>query len=150
DLSWEQLRYRSAADYAAQARAELPSGEVRASLGVMVAEAYFHAGDYGAAAEAYGVALNTVPEGVQAGTLMSQLVTATVLDGRLDEAARLLDSFAAREDFGVIDRWQTEWTLVRAFQTAGRDGDAYARVNRVLSDDGAADTSLPDALHARL
>lgn len=150
DLSWEQRRYRSAADYAAQARAELPPGDVRASLGVMVAEAYFHAGDYAAAAEAYGVALGAVPTGVSAGTLIGQRVTSKILDGRLDEAARLLDEFAGHEGFGVVDRWQAEWTLARAFQTAGREADAYARVTALLAKSDEADATLPSALRARL
>lgn len=148
DLSWEQRRYRSAADYAAQARAELPAGEVRAALGVMVAEAYFLARDFAAAAEAYAVASNDVPAGVSPGELIAQRVVSKIQDGRLDEAARLLNEFSANAQLGVIERWQAEWTLARALQTAGREPDAYARVNALMAGEGGA--ALPPALRARV
>jgi tetratricopeptide (TPR) repeat protein len=150
DLSWEQRRYRSAADYAAQARAELPAGNLRASLGVMVAEAYFHAGDHAAADEAYAVALNEVPAGVSRGGLISQRVRSKIEGGRLDEATRLLDEFTASNGLGVIDRWQVEWTLARALQAAGRDGDAYARMNKLLASGPNSAADLPPELRVRM
>ena len=149
DLSWEQRRFRSAADYAAQARAELPAGDVKASLGVMVAEAYFHAGDFAAAAEAYAVALNETLPGVPAGGLIAQRVLAKTQGGKLDEAAALLDEYSTSPRMGVVDRWQSEWTLARALQGAGRDADAYARVNRLMGRAGEQD-GLSPALRARL
>jgi hypothetical protein len=46
--AWDTLRYRRAADYATQARGALgvSSGQLGADLGVVVAEAYFRAGDF--------------------------------------------------------------------------------------------------------
>lgn len=150
DLSWARRSYRTAADYAAQARAELPAGDVRASLGVLVAEAYFHAKEYASADDAYGVALNEVPAGVLPGVLITQRVLAKTENGRLDDAAKLLDSFAADARLGVVQRWQAEWTLARAFQAAGRDGEAYARVNRLIAAAGDVSGALLPALRARL
>ncbi len=152
DLSWEQRRYRTAADYAAQARAELPPGDVRASLGVMVAEAYFRAGDPASADGAYAMALNEVPAGVSPGALMEQRVLSKVLAGRLDEAATLLDLFATDERLGAVQRWQAEWTLASALQVAGREIEAYARVNRLMAaaNGSAAEGGLPPALRARM
>lgn len=152
DLFWEQRRYRTAADYAGQARAELAEGEVRASLGVMVAEAYFNAKDYPAAAEAYAVALGEVPPGVSPGGLIEQRVLSQILAGHLDEGAKLLDSFAGDERLGPVQRWQSEWTLAVALQVAGREADAYARVNRLMetATDNTSATGLPSALRARL
>ncbi|MGC4071235.1 MAG: hypothetical protein QM760_01680 [Nibricoccus sp.] len=43
ESAWEQGFYRNAAVKAAEARAELPAGETRAQLGVLMAEAYFRA-----------------------------------------------------------------------------------------------------------
>lgn len=150
DLSWEQLRYRSAADYAAQARTELRAGDVRASLGVMVAEAYFRAGDYASADEAYAVALNEVPAGLSPGGLIAQRVQSKIQGQRLDEAAKLLDGFAADARLDVIQRWQVEWTLAKALQAAGRDAEAYARVNGLMAHANAVEGSLPPALRARM
>ncbi|MET0262386.1 MAG: hypothetical protein ABW223_05775, partial [Rariglobus sp.] len=113
DLSWELLRYRTAADYAAQARAELPYGDVRASLGVLVAEAYFIAADFPAADTAYAAALNEVPAGVSPGLLMEQRVLSKINSDRLDEAATLLDGYTKNARFDVINRWQSEWALAR-------------------------------------
>ncbi|HEY9249977.1 MAG TPA: tetratricopeptide repeat protein, partial [Rariglobus sp.] len=149
DLLWEQQRYRSAADYAAQARAALPPGDMRASLGVMVAEAFFRAKDYASADEAYAVALREVPPGVSPGVLISQRILAKTLAGRLDEAAALLDEFAGDAQLDLIHRWQSEWTLARDLQGAHRDADAYARVNRLLARTEGGLASAP-ALRARM
>lgn len=147
DVAWEQQRFRTAADYAAQARAELLPGEVKASLGVLMAEAYFRAGDYAAADEAYAAALNEVPAGVSPGLLIGQRVLSKILGGQLDAAVQLLDEEASAGRLGVIQRWQAEWTLARALQMSGRNEQAYARVNRVVQ--GAASTAgelTPDLL----
>jgi len=151
DIWWEQQRYRTSADYGAQARAELPAGDaVRASLGVLVAEAYFLAKDYAAADEAYAVALNEVPAGVSPGVLMSQRVLVKIEAQKLDDAAKLLDGYAAGARMGLIERWQSEWTLACALQIAGRDAEAYARVNRLLATAGEGATALPAPLRMRL
>lgn len=150
DIAWQQQRFRTAADYAAQARAELLPGEVRASLGVMMAEAHFRAGDYAAAAEAYAAALGETPAGVDPGLLMAQRALSKIQARQPDEAAKLLDDYAGDARFGAIQRWQTEWTLARALQAAGRDEDAYARVNFVLDRTGSAASSLPADLRARM
>ena len=150
DLSWELLRYRAAADYAAQARAELAPGEVRAGLGVMMAEAYFRAGDYGSADDAYAAILNEVPAGVSPGGLIVQRILSKIKGERLDEAVKLLDGFAADARLGVIQRWQAEWALARALQAAGRGGEAYARVNRLVGGATSAEPALPPALRARM
>jgi cellulose synthase operon protein C len=150
DLSWELKRFRTSADYAAQARVELPAGDIKASLGVMMAEAYFLAEDYEAAAVAYGTALKEIPTGVSPGMLISQRVLSLTRSNRLDEAVALLDSYASDTRFDLIDRWQTEWTLARAMEVAGRATDAYARINRIMTDDGPAAGTLPPGLRARL
>jgi cellulose synthase operon protein C len=150
DLSWELKRFRTSADYAAQARVELPSGDIKASLGVMMAEAYFLAEDYEAAAVAYGTALNEIPAGVSPGVLISQRVLSLTRSKRLDEAVALLNRYATDGRFDVIDRWQTEWTMARAMEVAGRGKDAYERINRLMTDDSSAAEKLPPELRARL
>jgi cellulose synthase operon protein C len=152
DLAWQQQRFRTAADYAAQARAELLAGGTRDSLGVFMAEAHFRAGDFRAADEAYAAALNEAPAGVGPGLLISQRVLSKIQDGQINEAAALLDEFSGDARLGAVERWQSEWTLARALQGRQRDTEAYARINRLL--DGVAagveTGSLPPVLRARL
>ena len=150
DLAWELRRYRTAADYASQARAGLPAGDVRAALGLMIAEAGFRAGDYAAAEAAYAAALNEIPAGVSPGLLISQRVISRIQADRLDDAAALLDEFAADPRLDAVQRWQTEWTLARALQATGRDKDAYARINRLIAGGGGLASGLPAPLRARL
>lgn len=151
DLSWELKRYRTAADYASQARAQPGSaGEVRAALGVMMAEAYFQAGDFKAADEAYAVALEEAPAGVSTGLLISQRVLAKIRDGQLDGAAKLLDGFAGDARLDTIQRWQSEWSLAQALQIAERGGEAYARVNLLMAGGAIGSNSLPAPLRARV
>ena len=147
--AWEQRRYRSAADQAGKAAAELPVGPTRAALGVLVAEAWFRARDYRSAAEAYGAALDEVPEGVAPGGLMFQRVLAEILAGRLDVAQTQLDALASNPAFDAVNRWQAEWNLARALQVAGQTAAAYARVNRLLAGVTGA-TQLPTELKARM
>lgn len=150
DLAWQQQRFRTAADYAAQARAELTSGEMRAALGVFMAEAHFRAGDYRAADAAYETALREAPDGVEPGLLISQRVLSKIMDGQVDAAAALLDEAAKDPRLGIVNRWQCEWTLARALQTEQRDAEAYARINRLLGAAGGAANALPPTLRARL
>ena len=71
-VAWELRRFRTAADWAAQLRAQLPPGDARAQLGVLVADAYFRAGDFKNAADAYGSAQREPPAAVAPGVLLFQ------------------------------------------------------------------------------
>ena len=148
--AWEQRRYRLAADFAGKARQALPEGPARAQLGVLVAEAWFRAGDdYRSAADAYAAVLDAPPPGVAPGLLMFQRVLAEIEAGRLQEAQPLLDELGRRPGFDAENRWQAEWNLARAMQIAGQTEAAYARVNRLLSGAGAG-AALPADLRARM
>ena len=151
EAAWEQRRYRRAAGRAAEARAELPSGETRAQLGVLQAEAYFRAAemdktatDYRTAADAYGAALEEVPAGVEPGDLMFQRVLSSIKAGQLDEAERILDELSRDPRLTPPYRWQMEWNLTRALQVAGEGIKAYARVNSLLGNALTAAGLSPD------
>lgn len=146
--AWQQRRYRTAADHASKARAELPAGAARAQLGVLVAEAWFRAGDFRNAADAYAEALTALPPGVKPGELMFQRVLAEIEAGRLDAAGPLLDSLARDPAFDRENRWRAEWNLARSLQIAGQTATAYERVTALL----APPTPTPDdpALRARM
>jgi tetratricopeptide (TPR) repeat protein len=150
DQAWELKRYRTAADYAALAQAELPQSEVRASLGVMIAEARFKAGDFNAAEKAYAAALDEVPVGVDPGLLIAQRVVSLIQAGQLDGAIVQLDRFAQDARLGLVQRWQVEWVLSSALQAAGRESEAYARVNQLVAGTNPEDGGLSGELRARL
>jgi len=152
-LAWEQHRYRAAADHADKAGAEMPPGELRGELGVLVAEAWFRAGDYRTAADGYAAAVRTPPAFVRPGELMFQRVESEIKAGSLEAAEGVIDDLARDPAFDTIDRWQAEWNLERALQLDGKTAEAYARVNRLLqpSSEGApAAGALPAELKARM
>jgi cellulose synthase operon protein C len=151
--AWEQQRWRLSADYAAKARGALPAGAARAQLGVLVAEAWYRAGDYPNAAEAYAAVLREPPPGEPLGALMFQRVFAEMQAAqgdaaRLAAAARLLDELGRDPAFDLKNRWQAEWNLAREMQLASQTAAAYARVNRLLA--AGADATLPAELRARM
>ncbi len=167
-VAWEQSRYRTAADYAEKSRAELPATarQTRGELGVLVAEAWYRAalkssdaGDFRSAAEAYGAALREPPQGVAPGALMFQRVLADINAAELDPVpaqatARLLavqttlENFARDPAFDATNRWEAEWNLARALQTAKQTDAAYARVNQLLA--APAGAPLPGELRLRM
>jgi TolA-binding protein len=144
---WEQRRYRAAATAAQGAYDAAPPGDGRSTYAVLVAEAWFRAGDFSYAADAYAAALRERPLGAPPGELMFQLVQAemapvpaAVAAGQSDVAAKALataeetlDRFAGDPDFDSIDRWEAEWNFARALQIAGRSDEAYRRVGDLLS-----------------
>lgn len=166
DAAWEQNRYRSAADNAVKARAELPGGpgtaDARAQLGLLIAEAWFRAGrkasesggngaaDFRSAADAYEAVLRDPPPGATPGELMFQRVLAEIEAGTPEAAAALLDRMADNPAFDAVNRWRAEWNLARALQVRGHTRVAYARVNRLLAGGGGAATNLPADLRARM
>ncbi len=147
-VAWEQRRYRLAADYATQARVTLPPGQMHAQLGVLVAEAWFRAGDFRNAADAYAAVLSERPAGVDAGALIFQRVQAEIEAGRLDTAQTLIDQLAGDAAFDAVNRWQAEWNLARALEANDQTAAARARVDTLLGASGAA--ALPADLRVQM
>lgn len=147
-VAWELARYRTAADEAAQLRAELPPGEARAQLGVLVAEADFRAGDFRNAADAYASAQKEPPAAVAPGVLLFQRVLADINAGQLAGAEALLDDAAAAAGVDAVRRWQAEWNLARALQANDQTAPALQRVTKLVGEAGAA--TLPPDLFVRM
>jgi tetratricopeptide (TPR) repeat protein len=150
ESSWEQRRYRTAADYATKARAELGEGPERAALGVLIAEAWFRARDFRASADAYAAALRELPPNIAAGDLMFQRVEAEIEAGSAETAAKVVDGLAKDSRFDAVNRWQAEWNLSRALQLKGNTAQAYERVSALLAEKRSGDSALPVELQARL
>jgi len=176
--AWEQRRYRLAADYANKARAEiapaaaaadsrpaatvlpgnaitdtLVPARVLADLGVIEAEAWFRAGDYRSAADAYAAVLRerrAVMTPGRLAELMFQRVLAEIKASPGD-AGRVIDELAGDPAFDLENRWEAEWSLARALNLQGAEGvrQAYARITRLLGEPAGA-TGLKPELRARM
>lgn len=149
-VAWDLRLYRAAADLASQLRALVPEGREKSELGVLVAEAYFRAGDYKNAADAYEAMLRDVhaaPQVVPTGVLIFQRVLSDIRAERLEAAAVLLDEMAGNPNFDVENRWQAEWNLIREMQARGQNAPAQARVEKLLAGGTA---NVPGELRVRL
>lgn len=149
-VAWDLRLYRAAADLASQLRALVPEGREKSELGVLVAEAYFRAGDYKNAADAYEAMLRDVhaaPQVVPAGVLIFQRVLSDIRAERVEAAATLLDEMAGNPNFDVENRWQAEWNLIREMQARGQNAPAQARVEKLLAGGTA---NVPGELRVRL
>jgi tetratricopeptide (TPR) repeat protein len=121
------------------------------------AEAWFRAGDFRNAADAYAAVLRERPPGLdrgQLGALMFQRVLAEIKAGSAN-AASVLDGLARDPDFDLESRWQAEWSLARALQVRGGTAEAYGRISRLLGvvdspEDRAGPNSLQPELRARM
>lgn len=142
-VTWERGRYRAAADLVTQIRTTQLPGRERSELGVLLAEAFFRAGDYQSAADAYDAALREAPQVVSAGKLIFQRVLSDIRADRLEAASKLLDEMTTNPSFDAESRWQAEWNLIKALQVRGQTQVALARVEKVLqarAPDAAAPT----------
>ena len=147
-VAWDLKRFRTAADYAAQAAGAAEDVDGRAALRLLSAEASYRAKDYTSASEAYAVAAETPPAGVSPASVIFQGVMSRIEGGRLGEAADEIDRRGSDPRFDATARWQAEWNLARALQAAGRQEIARSRVARLRAEPGAE--SRPAALRARM
>ncbi len=139
-VAWDSKKYRTAADVITQLRGVLPEGRERVNLAVLLAEAFFRAGelsaspgdDYRSAADAYEAALRNPPADIKIGTLIFQRVLSDIRADQLDSAIKQLDEAAANPAFDPGSRWQAEWNLTKQLQISGRIRESYARVNKLL------------------
>jgi hypothetical protein len=146
--AWDLRRFRTAADFAAQAAEAAEDPDARAALRLLAAEASYRAGDYSAAAAAYALAAASPPPGVTPAAVLFQEIQARIEAGAWEEAAGVLDARAGDARLDATTRWQAEWNLARALQAAGRRDRALERVARLRAEPGAE--SRPAALRARL
>ncbi|HEY4248193.1 MAG TPA: tetratricopeptide repeat protein [Lacunisphaera sp.] len=157
-VAWDLERYRTAADFIAKLRENIPQGTERSELGVLLAEAFFRAGlltqdalaakeDYRNAAYAYDAAMDERPAVVAMGKLIFQLVLSDIRADQLDAAVKQLDEAARNPAFDAESRWQAEWNLMKEMQIRGRTRDAYERVDHLLQ---GGTIGVPDDLRIRL
>jgi tetratricopeptide (TPR) repeat protein len=137
--SWQRQRYRTAADFISQIRAEMSAGDERANLAILLADSHFRAGlqasnpeDYRNAANAYGMALAEQSGAISHGDLFFQQVVSEISAGSLDRAMTMLNDENGVAQIDPRDRWSGEWNLVKALQLDGRTAAAYDRVEEYV------------------
>lgn len=133
--SWQRQRYRTAADFISQIRADLPEGEQKGDLAILLADCHFRAGlqannpeDFRNAANAYGIAIAEEAAAVPRGELFFQQVVSEISAGSPDRAMAMLDGIEELGAISASDRWAAEWNLIKALQVTGQAADAYDRV----------------------
>lgn len=160
--NWELKRFRTAADFAVQAAGATGDAAAASALRLLAAEAWYRAAeeaskdggaagaaDYTAAGEAYAAVAAEPPSGVTTtAAVLFQRVMSELGAGRTARAAEFIDMFVLDERFDATTRWQAEWNLARALQTAGQSELARARIARLRVEQGAAER--PPGLRARL
>ena len=147
--AWQQSRYRTAADDANKARADLKAGPVRSELGVLVAEAWFRARDFRSAADAYADVLRDPPPGAPVGALMFQRVQAEIKAGSLSTAETVLDTLEKDPNFDATHQWEAEWNLATALEIDNKTDAAYDRVNRLIKSRNSLSKMPPSDLELR-
>jgi TolA-binding protein len=153
--AWNQQRFRTAADFAAQAQSAYDWADGKALFGVVVAEAWFRAGDragdaadFRNAANAYAAAVRNRPSGMPAGELMFQRVEAEIRAGEMKRAADAIGEMAHDPEFDVTNRWRAEYNLIRELRLRNEIAAADDRVSRVLREPRGP--GAPPELHARM
>jgi hypothetical protein len=173
--AWEQRRYRLVATHAQTARTELEAiakaapdaataaapgagpvypARLRLDLGVLEAEAWFRAGDFRNAADAYAVVLRDRPAAMEAERVDDLMFQRVMAEIKADAAAagRVLDELARDPAFGVGNRWESEWHLARALNLRGTEGirQAYTRVTELLRGTSGEAAGLDPELRAKM
>jgi tetratricopeptide (TPR) repeat protein len=139
-------QYRTAASTLAGLRGELPDGPERAQTGVLIADCFFLNGDFANAAAAYTDAFDEpVPD---RGLVFYQMVLSLIRAGRGDEARAALDAARGDPSIDLESRWKAEWNLIYSMRALGRQTEAFARLDALLSATGA--DQPPPTLRLRL
>ncbi len=148
--SWSQTppRYRTAADFLNQLRQKFPESENSMEAGVLIADCYFLNEDYANASDMYGTMLKDCPPD-WASDIFYQRILAEIGAGRMDSATAMLDQ--VRRDPRISDEsiWRAEWNLLDYLRRQERVGEAYQRIQSVLSGPSAGDPDISPKLTLR-
>lgn len=132
-VAWHERRYRTAADFLAQIRDLMPSGENRIDVGEVMGDAYFLNRDYSTAADVYTSLLRENRSFPSRGQILYQSVLADTLAGDFSAAQKTLDLEAMLADSGPEYRWRAEWNLIDEMRLAGQPAQALARLRLIFT-----------------
>jgi outer membrane protein assembly factor BamD (BamD/ComL family) len=132
----EPPHYRVAADYINQIRTLTTDAAAQARFSSLLADLYFLNGDYQNAADLYKALLANPAAATARGALLRRAVQSEILAQNLDEAiAELNGATAAGAGGGIdpLDRWRAEWNVLEELRNQGREAEAFARLDQLLT-----------------
>ncbi len=150
-LSSQPPQYRTAATFLSRLREKSTSQKERFSLGVLLADCFFLAGDYENSATLYDGAINEATDGFDTSILTFQHIQSLLLDGKLESAKEVLDRLKPQAKSLSEFRWRAEWNLITRMKGARRVEEAFSRVRDLIRDGtGSPNRGLPANLVFRL
>ena len=143
-LQRQPPQYRTAADYFSRMMEHIPPIESTIIWKLLAADCYFLNGDYGRAADIYGVALETLKQGArEAEYALYQRVLAALKQNKPGVAREYLDAYSAGDNEQLSARyWKAEWNYVNYL----RRQKSYKKALDLLKNDVQQQYSQMEAL----
>lgn len=145
-IAFQRQRYRTASGHLIELSNVVTDENERNQLQLLVADCFFQAGDYGDAAESYGLAIQQ--EGVDRGAILFQWVLSEIRAGNLEEAGSHMEGFKNDDSLDPVQKWRALWNYLTALNASGKQQEAFDVLNSWLTQD--ARTVLPVELWIRL
>ncbi|QXD23844.1 tetratricopeptide repeat protein [Opitutia bacterium ISCC 51] len=145
-IAFQRQRYRTASGLLIELSNLVVDPDEQNQLQLLVADCFFQAGDYGDAAESYGIAIQQV--GANRGGILFQWVLSEIRAGNLEEAGRHMESFKTDGSLDPVQKWRALWNYLTALHSAGEQDKAFDVLNSWLTQD--ARDLLPVDLWIRL
>lgn len=125
-------RYRTAADFLIQHRAELEDKTKIAELNVLIGDCYYLNEDFDNAAEFFALALADRPEALE--LIFQRVAIASIRAGKLEAAISYINKMPMENSEGIEKRWQVEWNITQALIKEKRAEEAIGRVRSLLEE----------------
>ena len=145
-IAFQRQRYRTASGLLIELSNLVEDEDERNQLQLLVADCFFQAGDFGDAAESYGLAIQQ--EGADRGAILFQWVLSEIRAGNLDEAGQHMESFKSDDTLDPVQKWRALWNYLTALHAADEQREAFDVLNSWLTQD--ARDLLPVELWIRL
>ena len=149
-ISSQPPQYRTAASFLSRLRDKAEKGQERSSLGVLLADCHFLAGDFRNAADLYETSIKEASAELDTSPLAFQHVISLLHNGALDDAKMALDRLDPDQNGVTEYRWRAEWNLITRLKADGRTEEAFSRVRNIIKNDSRTGGVLPVDLILRL
>ena len=147
-IAFQRQRYRSASGLLIELSSLIEDAGERNRIQLLVADCFFQAGDFGDAAESYGIAIQQEETDINRGSILFQWVLSEIRSGNLDRAASHMEMYKRDAAIDPVQKWKAFWNLITAFQKNKQEVEAYDLLNQWLTQD--VREVLPVSLWLRL
>ena len=145
-IAFQRQRYRTASGLLIELSELLVDANERNSIQLLVADCFFQAGDYGDAAESYGIAIGQ--DAIDRGMVLFQWVLAEINSGDLEAAKDHMETYKGDVSIDPVQKWKALWNLLIALQRSNQEDEASSILSAWLTQD--AKNILPGSLWVRL